>query len=107
TACPNARRKRSCSPPYNPRPARPLCLAGLLYAVSSAAGRRPLPGAPLCRAADHCEGVCAMRTEILANGTRVLTAPGAQFGSDALLLARFCTPRPQETAADLGSGCGI
>ena len=48
-----------------------------------------------------------MRTEILDNGTRVLTAPGAQFGSDALLLARFCTPRPQETAADLGSGCGI
>ena len=27
-----------------------------------------------------------MRTEILDNGTRVLTAPGAQFGSDALLL---------------------
>ena len=30
-----------------------------------------------------------MGVEILDNGTRVLTAPGATFGTDALLLARF------------------
>lgn len=48
-----------------------------------------------------------MPTEILDNGTRVFTAPGAGFGSDALLLARFAPPRRGETALDLGSGCGI
>ena len=34
-----------------------------------------------------------MGVEILDNGTRVLTAPGATFGTDALLLARFAQPR--------------
>lgn len=48
-----------------------------------------------------------MATEILDNGTRVHTAPGASFGSDALLLARFAPPRPQERVLDLCSGCGI
>lgn len=46
-------------------------------------------------------------TEILDAGTRVLTAPGATFGSDALLLARFARPRPNQRALDLCSGCGI
>ena len=45
--------------------------------------------------------------EILDNGTKVRTAPGAGFGTDALLLARFLQPRRQEPAADLCSGCGI
>lgn len=48
-----------------------------------------------------------MGTEILDNGTRVLTAPGAAFGTDALLLARFAPPRRDEQALDLCSGCGI
>ena len=48
-----------------------------------------------------------MGVEILDNGTRVLTAPGATFGTDALLLARFCEPKRSQTAADLCSGCGI
>lgn len=48
-----------------------------------------------------------IRTEVLDHGTRVLTAPGAAFGSDALLLARFARPRPGERALDLCSGCGI
>lgn len=48
-----------------------------------------------------------MPTEILDNGTRVCTAPGATFGTDALLLARFAPPRPRERALDLCSGCGI
>lgn len=45
--------------------------------------------------------------EILDHGTRVHTAPGATFGSDALLLARFAAPKPRERALDLCSGCGI
>ena len=45
-----------------------------------------------------------MGVEILDNGTRVLTAPGATFGTDALLLARFAQPRRNERALDLCSG---
>ena len=48
-----------------------------------------------------------MSVEILDNGTRVHTAPGATFGSDALLLARFAPPRLTGRALDLCSGCGI
>ena len=48
-----------------------------------------------------------MSGEILDNGTRVHTAPGATFGSDALLLARFAPPHPTGRALDLCSGCGI
>ncbi|MEE0800599.1 MAG: methyltransferase [Gemmiger sp.] len=47
------------------------------------------------------------RTEILDHGTPVLTAPGAGFGTDALLLARFARPRRDDRALDLCSGCGI
>lgn len=47
------------------------------------------------------------RVETLDHGTRVFTAPGATFGTDALLLARFARPRRQERALDLCSGCGI
>ena len=52
-------------------------------------------------------GAADRRTELLDNGTKVLTAPGAAFGTDALLLARFAQPRPRDPAADLCSGCGI
>ena len=45
--------------------------------------------------------------EILDNGTRVLTAPRAAFGTDALLLGRFAQPRRAELALDMCSGCGI
>lgn len=47
------------------------------------------------------------KVEILDNGTRVFTAPGTQFGTDALLLARFARPRRDAAALDLCSGCGI
>ncbi|HIZ43007.1 MAG TPA: methyltransferase [Candidatus Gemmiger excrementigallinarum] len=47
------------------------------------------------------------RVETLDHGTRVFTAPGATFGTDALLLGRFARPRRQERALDLCSGCGI
>lgn len=48
-----------------------------------------------------------MGIEILDNGTAVHTGPGAAFGTDALLLARFAVPKARDRAADLCSGCGI
>ena len=45
----------------------------------------------------------AQGMEILDNGTKVFTGPGATFGTDALLLARFAMPRRNETALDLCS----
>ena len=49
----------------------------------------------------------AQGMERLDNGTKVFTGPGAAFGTDALLLARFAMPRRKEAALDLCSGCGI
>lgn len=46
-------------------------------------------------------------TEILYNKTNVYCSAVHRFGSDALLLARFCEPKRNQTAADLCSGCGI
>lgn len=46
-------------------------------------------------------------TEILDNGTKVFTGPGATFGTDALLLARFAQPKKNEKALDMCAGCGI
>ncbi len=45
--------------------------------------------------------------ETLTNGTRVFCSETHRFGSDALLLARFCRPWRTQRAADLCSGCGI
>ncbi len=44
--------------------------------------------------------------EILYNGTEIDCSAAHRFGSDALLLARFCRPWPRQRAADLCSGCG-
>lgn len=46
-------------------------------------------------------------TEILYNKTEVYCSAVHRFGSDALLLARFCEPKRAQKAADLCSGCGI
>ena len=46
-------------------------------------------------------------TEILTNGTRVYCNAEHRFGTDALLLARFCPPHRAQRAVDLCSGCGI
>lgn len=46
-------------------------------------------------------------TEILYNKTNVFCSQEHRFGSDALLLARFCEPKRRQKAADLCSGCGI
>ena len=53
------------------------------------------------------ENAHAPGCEILTNGTPVFTAPGFTFGTDGLLLARFCRPKPRQRAVDLCSGCGI
>ena len=37
----------------------------------------------------------------------VYCSPEHRFGSDALLLARFCEPKRAQKAAYLCSGCGI
>ena len=47
--------------------------------------------------------------EDFGDGTKVWISPRFKFGTDALLLARFalqCAPHAQ-TAADLGTGCGV
>ncbi|MFI3168557.1 MAG: SAM-dependent methyltransferase [Faecalibacterium sp.] len=47
------------------------------------------------------------RVETLSNGTQVYCSANHRFGTDALLLARFCPPRRDWKAVDLCSGCGI
>lgn len=46
-------------------------------------------------------------TEILYNRTEVYCTATHRFGSDALLLARFCEPHRAQKAVDMCSGCGI
>lgn len=46
--------------------------------------------------------------EILSGGLRIIQPRrGYRFSIDALLLAHFAAARPDDEAADLGSGCGI
>lgn len=53
------------------------------------------------------EGAVALSAEVLTNGTRVYCSADHRFGTDALLLARFCPPHRSQRAADLCGGCGI
>ncbi len=46
-------------------------------------------------------------TETLTNGTVVHCSANHRFGTDALLLARFCPPHRSWSAVDLCAGCGI
>lgn len=46
-------------------------------------------------------------TEYLQHETAVYCSAEHRFGTDALLLARFCAPKSRHRAADLCSGCGI
>lgn len=45
--------------------------------------------------------------ELLCGGTAVFVSAAHRFGTDAMLLSRFCRVRRAERACDLGSGCGI
>lgn len=48
------------------------------------------------------------RVDDLLNGFRLIQRPGSFcFGTDAVLLADFASPRKRERAADLGTGTGI
>ncbi len=43
----------------------------------------------------------------MPNGTAVYISANHRFGTDAMLLAHFANLRRDETACDLGAGCGI
>ena len=47
------------------------------------------------------------RTEYLGSGIRVVVSDDHGFGTDAVLLADFASPKKKENACDLGTGCGI
>lgn len=47
------------------------------------------------------------RIEILGSGVSVLISPDHRFGTDALLLADFASPKRTAPCIDLGTGCGI
>lgn len=49
----------------------------------------------------------AITWQTLADGYRVAVSPSHRFGTDAFLLADFCAAGIGETAADIGTGCGI
>ena len=43
----------------------------------------------------------------LGNGTHIYVSNNHTFGTDAVLLSSFAAPKKNETAVDLGTGCGI
>ncbi|MBP3938055.1 MAG: methyltransferase [Clostridia bacterium] len=47
------------------------------------------------------------RKEYLGNGVSVVVSDEHGFGTDAVLLADFVSPKRKENACDLGTGCGI
>lgn len=47
------------------------------------------------------------RTEYLGSGISVVVSDDHGFGTDAVLLADFASPKRKEKACDLGTGCGI
>lgn len=48
-----------------------------------------------------------MRQEALGGGFSVTVSDRHTFGTDAILLAAFASPKKNTVACDLGSGCGI
>lgn len=46
------------------------------------------------------------RLEPLGGGVRVIVSNGHRFTTDTVLLAHFAAPKRNETAVELGSGCG-
>lgn len=45
--------------------------------------------------------------ETLGRGVGLIVSPSHTFGTDALLLADFASPKKTDIACDLGTGCGI
>ena len=48
-----------------------------------------------------------LRLEEIGGGLAVEVSREHGFGMDAVLLAAFAAPKPDECACDLGTGCGI
>ncbi|MDD6275377.1 MAG: methyltransferase [Clostridia bacterium] len=49
----------------------------------------------------------AENTEYLGSGIKVVVSENHGFGTDAVLLADFASPKRKDKACDLGTGCGI
>ena len=47
------------------------------------------------------------RKEYLGGGVSVIVSDEHGFGTDAVLLADFVSPKRKENACDFGTGCGI
>lgn len=45
--------------------------------------------------------------ELISDRLQLIVSPEHTFGTDALLLAAFASPRPGDKACDFGTGCGI
>lgn len=52
-------------------------------------------------------GMPEYKYEYLGSGIRVAVSKEHSFGTDAVLLADFASPKRNEKACDLGTGCGI
>lgn len=48
-----------------------------------------------------------VKREPLGNGIYVNVSDNHKFGTDAILLAHFSSPRKKDKAVDIGTGCGI
>lgn len=47
------------------------------------------------------------KLEPLGRGMKIVVSPDHTFGTDAVLLASFASPRRKDKALDMGTGCGI
>lgn len=54
-------------------------------------------------------GIGLIQTELLplGNKMKIAVSKNHTFGTDAILLANFASPKPRDRAVDLGTGCGI
>lgn len=48
-----------------------------------------------------------IKREPIGEGVRICVSENHTFGTDAILLANFAAPKRNDTACDLGTGCGI
>lgn len=50
---------------------------------------------------------CVIKREPLGDGFFVNVSSHHTFGTDAILLSNFASPKPKDSVVDLGTGCGI
>ena len=68
-------------------------------------GEQGIPAAPPVNGGELPDG--AVWEPLGARSRGVYRLPGCSFGEDALALARFAVPRPEERVCDLGTGTGV